>query len=98
MKKEFELFDESTMDVEDLQVERDAQLAGVDAIRRARRFGTFYVICEDDKTKKIPPDQTVPYEENLLASAARLDRRIAELQQSQSSAAALNDRPLTNNS
>jgi hypothetical protein len=94
MKKEFELFDESTMDVEDLQAERDMQLAAVDAIRRARRFGTFYVIREDDKVKKVPPDQTAPYEENLLTSAARLDRRIVELLQSQSSSAILNDRPV----
>jgi hypothetical protein len=98
MKEKFELFDESMMDVEDLQVERDLHLAAVDAIRRARRFGTFYVIREDDQIKKIPPDKTAPYEETILSNAARLDRRIAELQQSQSSAAALNDRPLTNNS
>jgi hypothetical protein len=79
MNRDFELLDESTMDVEDLQAERDLQLAAVDAIRRARRFGTFYVIRENEKIKKIPPDETGPNEERLLASAARLDRRIAEL-------------------
>jgi hypothetical protein len=76
MKLESVLLDESTMDIEDLEVERDLQLAAVDAIRRARRFGTLYVIRHD---KMIPPDQTGPYEERLLATADRLNRRIAEL-------------------
>jgi len=76
MKLESELMDESTMDIEDLEVERDLQLAAVDAIRRARRFGTFFVISHD---KMIPPDKTGPYEQRLLATADRLNRRIAEL-------------------
>jgi hypothetical protein len=77
---EFEFTDGSMMDLEDLQAERDLQLAAVDAIRRARRFGTYFVITEDDQIKEIPPDKTGPYEEQLLASAERLNRRIAELQ------------------
>ena len=93
MKLEYDLMDESTMDVEDLQVERDLQLAAVDAIRRARRFGTFYVIREDEQIKEIPPDKTGPYEVRLLANAARLDRRIAELQPHGQNAV-LNDRPI----
>jgi hypothetical protein len=93
MNSNYELFDESTMDVEDLQVERDLQLAAVDAIRRARRCGTYYVISEDDQIKQIPGDKTGPYEERLLARAARLDRRIVELQsrQAEESHAVLND-------
>ncbi|HEX3989465.1 MAG TPA: hypothetical protein VHZ30_08525 [Verrucomicrobiae bacterium] len=95
MSKKYELFDESTMDTEDLETERDAQLAAVDAIRRARRCGTYYVISEDDQVRKIPGDKTGPYEERLLASAARLDRRIAELRahQQEEPAAILNDKP-----
>ncbi len=92
MKRKIELLDESTMDLEDLEVERDLHLAAVDAIRRARRFGTFYVIRENDENKKIPPDKTAPYEEKMLAHAKRLDRRIAELQ-SQGQSLVLNDRP-----
>jgi hypothetical protein len=76
MKLKYEVIDESQLDIEDLEVERDLQLAAVDAIRRARRFGTYYVIRHD---KMIPPDQTGPYEERLLATAERLNRRIAEL-------------------
>lgn len=80
MKMVFELLDESTLDLEDLQAERDMQLAAVDAIRRARRFGAMYVIWEEDAVKEIPPDKTAPYEARLLASAASLDRRISEMQ------------------
>jgi hypothetical protein len=96
MNTKYELFDESTMDIEDLEVERDMQLASVDAIRRARRCGTYYVISEDDQIKEIPGDKTGPYEERLLANAARLDRRIAELQarQAEEPASVLNDKPM----
>jgi hypothetical protein len=99
MNAKYELFDESTMDIEDLQVERDLQLAAVDAIRRARRCGTYYVISEDDQIKRIPGDKTAPYEERLLASAAQLDRRVVELQsrQVEESAAVLNDLPALKN-
>jgi hypothetical protein len=99
MKLEFIEIDESEMDVEDLLSERDLQLAAVDAIRRARRCGTYFVISEDDQIKQIPGDKTGPYEERLLTSAARLDRRIAELQsrQPQESAAVLNDQPAPKN-
>jgi hypothetical protein len=95
MSKKYELFDESTMDIEDLETERDVQLAAVDAIRRARRCGTHYVISEDDQVKEIPGDKTAPYEERLLASAARLDGRIAELRSRQPEAPELilNDKP-----
>lgn len=87
--------DESTMEIEDLEVERDLQLASVDAIRRARRFGTFYVIAEEDTVKKIPPDKTGPYEDQLLANVERLNRRISELRGSAPNAA-LSDRPVDN--
>lgn len=95
MKLNYEVMDESTMDLEDLQVERDLQLAAVDAIRRARRFGTFYVIREDDEIKRIPPDKTAPYEARLLAHAEKLNRRIAQLQSAQSAPAemVLNEAP-----
>jgi len=79
MKLKYELIDESGLDIEDLEVERDLQLAAVDAIRRARRFGTFYVIEQGDEVKQVPPDKTGPYEQDLLAEAKRLNVRIAEL-------------------
>jgi hypothetical protein len=94
LNKKFELFDESTMDIEDLQLERDLQLAAVDAIRRARRCGTYYVISENGQTKEIPGDKTGPYEERLLARAAKLGGRIAELQSRETEQSpVLNDKP-----
>lgn len=82
VKTRYELPDESTMGLEALAAERDLQLAAVDAIRRARRCGTMFVIREEDVTQRIPPDQTGPYEANLLASAERLNERIQALKQS----------------
>jgi hypothetical protein len=79
MKFEVIEIDESEMEIEDLEAEWALQLAAVDAIRRARRCGTYYVIEEEDEVKLIPGDQTGPYEERLLARAAELGRRITEL-------------------
>jgi hypothetical protein len=79
MKYEIIEIDESEMDIEDLEVEKTLQLAAVDAIRRARRCGTFYVIRVGDEIKEIPGDKTGPYEERLLARAAQLGQRINEL-------------------
>jgi hypothetical protein len=90
MKFEYEVVDDSQLDIDDWEVERDMQLAAVDAIRRARRFGTMFVISHD---KQIPPDQTGPYEERFLAEAERINRRIAELK-AQDQNSMLNDRPV----
>ena len=79
MKFEVIEIDESEMDIEDLEVEKTLQLAAVDAIRRARRCGTYYVIEEEDKVKLIPGDKTGPYETRLLARADELGRRVTEL-------------------
>ena len=79
MKLQIEEIEESELDIEDLEAEKTLQLAAVDAIRRARRCGTYYVIEEEDKVKLIPGDKTGPYEERLLARAAELGRRITDL-------------------
>jgi hypothetical protein len=79
MKLQIEEIEESELDIEDLEAEKTLQLAAVDAIRRARRCGTYYVIEEEDKVKLIPGDKTGPYEERLLARADELGRRITEL-------------------
>jgi hypothetical protein len=93
MKAKYELLDESTMDIEDLESERALQLATVSAIHRARQFGTAFVVCEDGKTRDIPPAQTQPYEDRLLANAERLLQRIQFLKQSVPTDYSLNDRP-----
>ena len=79
MKFEVIEIDESEMEIEDLEAEWALQLAAVDAIRRARRCGTYYVIREGDEIKEIPGDKTGPYEARLLARADELGRRVTEL-------------------
>ena len=94
MKINYELMNDSNLDAEDLEAERDLQLAAVDAIRRARRFGTSWVVREGNVVRDIPPDQTGPYEERLLASAERLNQRIQALKQNAPLNLSLNDKPI----
>lgn len=84
---------ESFLDIEDYQVERALTRAALDAIHRARRFGTNYVIYEDDRVKSLKPDQTAPYERRLLEDLDRLNRKIAELESKTPNALSLNERP-----
>lgn len=92
MRTKFEPWDESFLDIEDYQVERAANNAAIDAIRRARRFGTKYVIWENDRVKEVPANETAPYEKTLLENVERLNRKIAELQAQQPNALELNER------
>jgi len=93
MKTKIEPWDESILDVEDYQVERALTNAALDAIRRARQFGTDYVIWEDDRVKSLKPTETVPHEKQLLAELERLNSKIAELQAQHPNALELNDKP-----
>ena len=93
MKLKFEDWDDSFLDLEDYQVERALNNAALDAIHRARRFGTKYVIWEDDRVKSLGPNETGPYEKRLLENVERLSRKIAELQAKQPNALELNDKP-----
>jgi DNA-directed RNA polymerase specialized sigma24 family protein len=91
MKMQFEDWDESFLDLEDYQVERALTNAALDAIRRARRFGTKYVIWEDERVKLLGPDETGPHEQRLLENVDRLNRKIAELQAQKPNALELNE-------
>ena len=93
MKTKFEEWDESFLDVEDYQVERALTNAALDAIRRARRFGTDFVIEEGGKTKSLRPEETAPYEKRLLEDLDRLNRKISELQGQSGQPYSLNERP-----
>src|SRR6266478_8239591 len=92
MKTKIEDWDESFLDIEDYQVERALTNAALDAIHRARQFGTDFVIEEDGKTKSLRPNETAPYEKRFLDDLERLNRKIAELQSQQPSALELNER------
>jgi DNA-directed RNA polymerase specialized sigma24 family protein len=93
MKTKIEQWDESFLDVEDYQVERALTNGALDAIRRARRFGTDFVVEEDGRTKSVKPDETAPYEKRLLEDLDRLNRKIAELQGQSNLPFSLNERP-----
>jgi hypothetical protein len=86
----FEDWDESILDVDDYRAERALQNAALDAIHKAHRFGTDYVIWEDGKVKSVRPEQTAPYEQVMRENLERLNRKIAELEAQ--SPGALNDR------
>lgn len=93
MKTIIEDWDESFLDLEDYQAERAMQNAALDAIRRARRCGTGYVIFEDGQMKALKPNETEPYEKRGLQNLERINRKITELQKLSPEALALNDRP-----
>ena len=65
----------------------------LDAIHRARRFGTDFVVEEDGKTRSLRPDETAPYEKHLIENLERLNRKIAELQGQSGQTFSLNERP-----
>ena len=93
MKTRIESWDESFLDVEDYQVERALTNGALDAIRRARRFGTDFVIEEDGKPKSLRPEETAPYEKRLLEDLDRLNRKISELQGQSGQPFSLNEQP-----
>jgi DNA-directed RNA polymerase specialized sigma24 family protein len=91
--KTIEDWDESILDVEDYQVERALTNAALDAIRRARRCGTDFVVEEDGRAKSLKPNETAAYEKRFLEDLDRINRKIAELQAQNPSALALNETP-----
>ena len=93
MKARIENWDESFLDAEDYQVERALTNGALDAIRRARRFGTDFVVEEDGKPKSLKPDETAPYEKRMLEDLDRLNRKISELQGQSGHPYSLNERP-----
>jgi len=93
MITKIESWDESFLEVEDYQVERALTNGALDAIHRARRFGTDFVIEEDGKTRSLRPDETAPYEKHLLENLERLNRKIVELQGQSGQPYSLNERP-----
>lgn len=91
MKGKIEDWDESILDIEDYQVERALTNGALDAIRRARRFGTDFVIEENGRAKSLRPEETGPYEKQFLEDLDRINRKIAELQAKQPNALSLNE-------
>jgi hypothetical protein len=95
MKKKPENWNESFLEIEDYQTERALTNGALDAIRRARRFGTDFVVEEDGRVKSLRPEETAPYERRLLEDLDRLNRKIAEIQAQRPNALSLNETPKT---
>lgn len=93
MKTQIEDWDDSFLDADDYRVERALQGAALDALHRARRCGTDFVIWEDDRVKSLKPNETAPHEKLMLENLDRLNRKIAELEGQLPNALSLNERP-----
>jgi hypothetical protein len=93
MKLQVEAWDESILDAEDYRVERALQRGALEALRRARRCGTDFVIREHGKVKSLRPQEAAPYEKSMLENLERLNRKIAELEGQPPGALSLNEKP-----
>ena len=81
------------LDVEDFQVERALQHAALDAMDRAKRSGTGFVVWENERVRILKPDETGEYRQRATQNLERLNRKIADLQKLSPEALAMNDRP-----
>ncbi len=93
MKLRVEDWDESILDAEDYKAERALQRGALEALRRARRCGTDFVIRESGQVKSLRPDEAAPYEKLMLDNLERLNGKIAELEDQSPSPLSLNERP-----
>ena len=93
MKTVIEKLTDDFLDLEDFQAERALQFAALDAMDRAQRCGTGFVVWENDRVRVLKPDETGEYRRRGLQNLERINRKIAELQNLSPEALALNDRP-----
>ncbi len=93
MKLRAEEWDESILDAEDYRAERALQRGALEALRRARRCGTDFVIREHGQVRSLRPAEAAPYEDLMLTNLERLNRKIAELEGQSPSSLSLNERP-----
>jgi hypothetical protein len=93
VKTQIEDWDDSFLDADDYRVERALQGAALDALQRARRCGTDFVIWEDGRVRSLKPNETAPHEKLMLENLDRLNRKIAELEGQLPNALSLNERP-----
>jgi len=93
MKLRAEDWDESILDAEDYRVERALQRGALQALLRARRCGTDFVIREAGHVKSLRPQEAAPYEKLMLENLERLNHKIAELEGHSPSSLSLNEKP-----
>ena len=93
MNTVIEILTDDFLDLEDFQAERALQRAALDAMDRAERCGTGFVVSENERVRVLKPDETGEYRQRGLLNLERLNRKIAELQRLSPETLALNDRP-----
>ena len=93
MKTIIEDLTDDFLDVEDFQVERALQHAALDAMDRAKRCGTGFVVWENERVRILKPDETGEYRQRVTQNLDRLNRKIADLQKLSPESLMLNDRP-----
>ena len=93
MKTIIEDLTDDFLDVEDFQVERALQHAALDAMDRAKRCGTGFVVWENERVRILKPDETGEYRQRATQNLDRINRKIAELQKLSPESLMLNDRP-----
>lgn len=93
MKTIIEDLTDDFLDVEDFQVERALQHAALDAMDRAKRCGTGFVVWENERVRILKPDETGEYRQRATQNLDRLNRKIADLQKLSPESLMLNDRP-----
>ena len=87
------MIDDSIMELEDYQAERALAKAALDAIERAARFGTDFVVEENGKTISLRPHETGQYKLRFLEDLERVNKKIAEMQAENPNVLTLNDKP-----
>ena len=92
MKTVIQELTDDFLDLEDFQAERALQFAALDAMDRAKRCGTGFVVWENDRVRVLQPDETGEYRQRGLLNLERINRKIAELQKLSPETLALNDR------
>ncbi len=93
MKTVIEDLTDDFLDLEDFQVERALQYAALDAMDRAKRCGTGFVVWENDRVLVLRPDETGGYRQRATQNLERINKKIAELQNISPETLAMNDRP-----
>ena len=93
MKTIIEELTDDFLDLEDFQVERSLQFAALDAMDRAKRCGTGFVVWENDRVRVLKSDETGEYRQRATQNLERINKKIAELQNLSPETLAMNDRP-----
>ena len=81
------------LDLENFKAERALQFAVLDAMDRSERFNSGFVISEQGQVRVLKGEELRPYRQHALKNLERITKKIAELQEHDSAALVLNDRP-----